>query len=198
MVLLLLIGFARAVYCKGLESSDAAGWMQAIGALAAIAGAFRIMQIQNTSERLRETERRAREGRAIEDEELAARLLAVRNTVQVATHALYVMRNSVDNARYPARTYVTDRYGARMGPVSKILDGFITPKSQHIAVIAALNISLAIAAVQENLARTGGSLTEELFGKCEEKIAEAELMLADLIELQGQLLIEQNQRQTVS
>jgi len=190
--LLLVFGFTRAVYCNGLESSDAAGWMQAIGSIAAIIGAFRIVQIQHASERNLEIERRASSAIAERGAALTKRILALRNAIQVATQAIDAMRNAVDNARYPERTYDVDQYRERLEPIAKILDSFVTPQANHIAVLTALNISLSIAAVLGDLKRTGGGMTDQLLARCDLRINESEETLENLINLNNELLVEHN------
>lgn len=184
----LISGLSVAILRKGLESSDAAGWMQAIGSLAAILGAFAIAENQHRIGRELDKQRAQDQGKMERDSALLSRARAVRNLVQVATQAQAAARSIIAIKKDALNAYTEENFSGRIDALIAILDGFVRAETDHVAVVAALNISMALAKTQADLNLVGGSMTETLLKKCDERTNDAEVFLINLVNLQATLL----------
>ncbi|MBY0237895.1 MAG: hypothetical protein K2X55_01125 [Burkholderiaceae bacterium] len=159
-----------------LSKSDWASWVQAIGSIGAIVGAFAIAQSQHARERTKAV-----------DAELIARTLAIRNMVQIASFSLEAAEHLVRDKQNAFNEWMADQHATRIDRLCAILDSLITPQTNHIAVLAALHISTTLIQVQHHMRHTGGAMSGTLFSECEDRITDAHRYLQELIMLQHNL-----------
>lgn len=172
---------------KGIGASDWAAWVQAVGSIAAIAGAFRIAQRQYEEDRTADQARRNDEMQDGLDKQLQARALAVRNVVQVATYALETARLGVAHSRLSPQKWIADGFLLKADQLRQILDSLITAGTEHLAVVSALQISQILVLNQANIKNIGGALTEQLLNECDRRIEEGYTFLGNLIQLKTKL-----------
>jgi hypothetical protein len=172
---------------KGLASAEAASWVQAFGSIGAIGGAFLIAQSQHKKERVVEIDRRLAEQVSNENTELMMRTLAAKNMVQIATQALDVMRHVLIQKRNNLAADVMDLEQSRIDQLRTILDSFATPNTNHIALVAALEIGRRLTQTQADLPQLGGGMTESILTKIHHRIDDSQAFLDRLISLQNKL-----------
>lgn len=171
-----------------MKASDWAAWVQAVGAIAAIIGAFQIAQRQHAEERILDERRRIESARDRENADIFARTLAAKNMVQVATQAIDALDSVVKVARDPTLIYEIGDYRERLGQLRELIDGLITASTDHIAVVAALNLSRYMTQTISDTANTGGAMSEMLLQRCEKRALDATNFVANLYGLQARLI----------
>lgn len=171
-----------------MTPSDWAAWVQAVGSIAAIIGSFRIARRQHEHERAADRERRRDEMQGALDEQLRARTLAVRNVVQVATHALDTVRLGVAHVRASQGRWEADAFLLKADQLRQVLDSLITPATEHLAVVSALQISQIVVLTHADMKNTGGAMTQQLVSRSDDRIVEGYRTLENLIQLQARLV----------
>jgi len=184
----LIAGLCAAIHEKGFGSSDAAGWVQSIGVIAAIVGAFQIAQMQHAKERMLDEARRKSEIKDREDADIFARTLAAKNMVQVATQAVGVLAHVVLVARDPTTIYEIGDHRDRLLQLRVMIDGLISASTDHIAVVSALNLSRLMTQTLSDISQIGGTMTELLLSRCQARSLEATDLVSRLCELQTRLV----------
>ena len=170
-----------------LSKSDWASWVQAIGAILAIAGAFGVASWQYDQARADEARRFVREKEDVRNAAIYARALAVRNTVQVATYALDNAREIVLRVRENQGLPEADSYFARTDHLRTVLDTHITPAAEHLAVVSALGISQVLAQVHSDMRRLPEIGRDVALQRCDKHLQRGDDLLMRLVDFQIRL-----------
>lgn len=185
--LLGLLILIRAI-SKILWSQEAAGWMQAIFSVVAIYGAFLLSSQQHKRDLLAEQVRQQHEASEANDDELAVRTLAVRNLVQVAYSGLESADKLIDLAVGSEPAWEKDKYVTHMGHTRAVLDSLITPDTEHLALITALNVARTLNQVGNDMQHLGGTKREEVLLRSRDAVASAYALVGRLTNIQSKML----------
>jgi hypothetical protein len=163
------------------------GWAQAIGSVAAIVGAFLLARQQYEKERTADLVRRQNEIADDLDAQLQARALAVRNVVQVATYALETARLGVAHSRHNPAKWEAESFLLKADQLRQVLDSLISPATEYLAVVSALQISQILVLNHADIKNIGGAMTTQLLDRSDKRLEEGNQFLANLIQLQTKL-----------
>ncbi|AKU21196.1 hypothetical protein ACZ75_06600 [Massilia sp. NR 4-1] len=172
----------------GWGTPDWAAWVQAVGSIAAIVGAFLISHQQHMKAQAAEKARQKAEQKKAEDTELHARTLAAKNVVQVGSHAMEMLRGLVDSRQVDKPAWETEKYEARADQLRSILDACVAPGTDHVTAVAALAISHAITMILADMKNVGGAMTQEITMRCDQRVEDAHAFLCRLINLSAMLI----------
>jgi hypothetical protein len=165
-----------------LNKSEWASWVQAVGSIAAIFGAFAIAASQDKKTRDAEIRQRV-------DGQLLARALAVRNMVQVITYALenanVVLTAAVEGD--VNKPWQIDPSLARIDHLRNVLDAHITPATDHLAVVSALISSEVLAHIHSFMSVPANRTDRDVDYKCRARLLKGRQSLDKLIRLQHDL-----------
>lgn len=171
----------------GLNKSDWPAWVQAVGSVMAIVVAIIIAQEQHARDRKLDEQRRKEEQDGELDRQLLARALAVSNVVQVASHSLHAALTLVTRCKEDAAHWEREPYLNKMSQLAAVLNSLITPMTEHLAVLSALEISEILEQTRSDMSNLGGAMGPELLARSEKRINEGYDFLARLIGLKGRL-----------
>ena len=170
-----------------MTPQDWAAWVQAVGSIVAIYGSFRIASRQHKQERAADRIRRDEEKQDDLDSVVQARTLAIRNVVQVATHALQTAEIAIGHCRAPQAKWEAEPFLSKMDQLRMVLDSLITPTTEHLAVLSALQISQMLVLTSSDMRNLGGAMNAQLLERSTKRIEEGYVFLGRLIELQRKL-----------
>jgi hypothetical protein len=173
---------------KGLSPSDWAAWVQAVGSIAAIAGAFQIAQSQHKREHQQALDRADEDRQAAINAELVVRTTAIQNLVQVASHALLSATHLVDKTESGTPPWDAGQYASHVEQIRVVLDSMISPSTNNLAVVASLQISLILTQIKADMQNAGGSMRDELIERSRTRVLDGYDFLTNLINLQNSLI----------
>lgn len=171
-----------------LSKSDWASWVQAVGAVGAILITFSLARSQHRHERKLDEERQRDERNVQLDAQLLGRTVAVQNAVQIASFSLHAALGLVHAVRDEEPIWEHAQHTVQLEKLRTVLDSMISPSTEHLVVLSALNVALVITQTLADMSSVGGSMTEDLLKRSEDRINEAYDMLGRLIGLQGKLV----------
>jgi len=170
-----------------LTASEWASWIQAVGSIVAIAGAFLISHRQYKKELQREERARQEARRDDLDAKLLARTYAARNLVQVATHALDSALKLVTVYKEGWTPWEAEKNAVRVEHLRAILDRLIIATADPISVLAALGISQVLSQTQTDMNNTGGGMTAELIERSTKRVNDGFDLLNRLLVMERKL-----------
>jgi hypothetical protein len=171
----------------GLDASAWASWVQAVGSIAAILGAYHLAQNQHRHDREIELAHRQQQTDDELDAQMKARLSVVRNLVHVAGHSLGTARTAVMLAENRGVTWELDSHLAKLDQLRTILDSLIAPTTENLAVISALEISEVLALTYADLHNLGGAAAEHLVERSKKRVSDGYEFLSKVVNLQFRL-----------
>jgi hypothetical protein len=183
----LLCAFIAVGRFYNLNKSDWAGWVQAVGSIVAIAGAFLISHLQYKKELQREEVRRQEARRDDLDVKLLARTYAARNLVQVSSHALDSALKLVTVYKEGWTPWEAEKNAVRVEHLRAILDRLVVATADPISVLAALGISQVLSQTQTDMNNTGGGMTVELIERSTKRVNDGFDLLNRLLGIERKL-----------
>ena len=171
-----------------LWSQEAAGWIQAIGSIAAIYGAFALSRDQHRKEALAEKSRREHEEYKSDNAELAARTLAIRNLVQIAYTGISSAQSLIAVSRSGGLPWDAEKHSTHIDQSRVVLDSLIGPNTEHLALITALNVSRTLSQVRNDMQYLGGTMHEEFLLTSTNSINNAYSMVGRLADIQTKMI----------
>lgn len=171
-----------------LWSQEAAGWVQALGSIAAIYGAFALSREQHRKDALAEAARRGHDAYKADNEEFSARTLAVRNLVQVAYAGLESGKKLIDHAGSDEPVWESEKYAAHIDQTRAVLDALVAPNTEHLALLTALNVSRTLNQVRYDMQYINGTKRDEVIKRCTEAINDAYSFVGRLANIQAEMI----------
>lgn len=171
-----------------------AAWVQAVGSIAAILGSFMILRIQHQTERANDRARRDEQEGDAKDGALAARATAVRNILQITSYSLQSAGTLVRLLREGAPQWEAEKYMSQIFQLRAVLDSIIKSDTDHIAMISALDISMILTELHNDIRHIGGSTTGQILDRCQARIDTGVEFLDRLINLKDELITLCQQR----
>lgn len=170
-----------------LGKSDWAAWVQAIGSIAAIFGAFIIANGQLKRDREADQRRRQDETDARVSLGLQARARAVKNMVEITTRSLNTASALVTLTENRLPQWEVAPYLLQIGQLQSVVGSMITPDTEPPAVVAALELLETLTQVAALIQNPDASTSEQLLRRTRTRIIEANYYLGTLTALQNKL-----------
>jgi hypothetical protein len=177
MVVFLLPGFIAAGLYYDWNKSEWASWVQAIGSIAALLITGFLFLIQRRSEMTRAL-----------DADLFSRTLAAKNIASIAYQAVSVMDHAANEHETDTEHGVFEESAARMDHIRAILDNFVTPQTDHIASVAALQLGLFLTQASADFRNHNDAVLDHIISRSRRRVQDAERFRDRLIGHQNQLI----------